>query len=50
MIWKRIAAETLSAPCKIFLKENVGTINWKETIQLAENTIPKYYVLPNYFF
>lgn len=41
----------LIGPLQYFLlKENLGTINWKGGIQLAENTIPKYFMVPNYFF
>lgn len=38
-------------PLQYFLlKENLGVINWKGSIQLQENAIPKYFMLPNYFF
>ncbi len=32
------------------IKNNIGTINWKGMLLLPENAIPKYYIIPNYFF
>ncbi|MBU1088040.1 MAG: hypothetical protein KKD05_11070 [Candidatus Omnitrophica bacterium] len=38
-------------PLEYFLiKNNIGTINWKACLTLAEHALPKYYIMPNYFF